>query len=164
EQLNFYSYPFDDKCYVTELNIFQSEYDDETADNSTTYINDKTDELFITLANNDTNINIEQLKNEIGKIRSMIYWNLTVRGKFKHIRSLDVLSHEDGNGYMVVDNASLSRILVNLEQLVILPQLTHLSYYDPQLDLLEILLDCGPNIESLNINDIHFLKMMKDLK
>ncbi|CAF1516694.1 unnamed protein product, partial [Didymodactylos carnosus] len=69
EQLNFYSYPFSDKCYVTELNIFQSKYDDKTVVNSTTYINDKIDELCITLANNDTNINIEQLKNEIGKIR-----------------------------------------------------------------------------------------------
>ncbi|CAF1628186.1 unnamed protein product, partial [Didymodactylos carnosus] len=82
EQLNFYSYPFDDKCYVTELNIFQSEYDDETADNSTTYINDKTDELFITLANNDTNINIEQLKNEIGKIRIIFVKNADLQMRY----------------------------------------------------------------------------------
>ncbi|CAF1454329.1 unnamed protein product [Didymodactylos carnosus] len=75
EQLNFYSYPFNDKCYVTELNIFQSKYDDESVDNSTTSINDKINELCMTLANNNTNINIEQLKNGFGKIRSKDYRN-----------------------------------------------------------------------------------------
>ncbi|CAF1137349.1 unnamed protein product, partial [Didymodactylos carnosus] len=69
---------------------------------------------------------------------------------------------QNGNECMAVDNASLSTILVNLEQLVIWSQLTHLSYFHSRLDLLEILLDSGPNIESLELNDTHFLKMMKE--
>ncbi|CAF4499509.1 unnamed protein product, partial [Didymodactylos carnosus] len=76
DQLNFYSYPFKDKCYVTELDIFQSKYGDGTVDDSTTYKNDKIDKLCIELTNDETNINIEQLKNEIGKMRSTDYRNL----------------------------------------------------------------------------------------
>ncbi|CAF0961170.1 unnamed protein product [Didymodactylos carnosus] len=131
-----------DKCYVTELDIFQLKYGDDTVDDSTTYKNDKIDKLCIELANDETNINIEQLKNEIGEI----YWNPTVRKTFKYVRSLKVFSDQNGNECMAVDNASLSTILVNLEQLVIWSQLTHLSYYHSRLDLLEILLDSGPNI------------------
>ncbi|CAF1291094.1 unnamed protein product [Didymodactylos carnosus] len=90
------------------------------------------------------------------------YWNSTVREKFKNARSLTVLSDQDENECIVVDNASLSTILVNLEQLVTLSQFTHLSYYHSQLDLLEILLDCGTNIESLNLNSTRSLKMLKE--